>query len=129
MTFIFGTHDEMKQIPIKFWGGMEWNYGAISENIMSSALSSLDQSSFNLFSVPMFPVCNDPCDSLLMSLSLYYKVRGDKALAASYANQVEGKDVLYHTSLKDAAKCKSVKRLTAIRAPPPGVCLQSAVLR
>ena len=42
---------------------------------------------------------------------------------------VEDKNVLYYTSLKEASKYISVKRLTAIRAPSPGKCLQAAVLR
>ena len=127
VTFIFGTGDDMKQKPIQEWGEKKWDYEAISK---ATNLSHIDQVACDLFSVPIFPVCNDPCDSLLMSLSVFYNVQGNKTITgATYAKYVEDKNILYYTSLKDAAKYKSVKRLTAIRAPPPGACLQSAVLR
>ena len=126
VTFIFGTNDDMKQKPVKHWAGMEWNpmmRNAIPDNSM------LDVDQYDLFSLPIFPVCQDPCDSLLLSLSLYYNCHGNKTMGELYANHVEDTEIFYYTSLKQAAKCKSVKRLTAIRAPPPGVCLQAAVLR
>lgn len=127
VTFIFGTADDMKQKPIKKWGGKKWDYEAITK---ATNLSHIDQVACDLFSVPIFPVCNDPCDSLLMSLAMYCNVQGDKTITAdTYTKYIEDKNILYYTSLKDAAKYKDVKRLTAIRAPPPGVCLQSAVLR
>ena len=127
VTFIFGTGDDMKQKPIKEWCGKKWDYEAITR---VTKLSHIDQVSSDLFSVPIFPVCNDPCDSLLMSLTLFNNVLGDhSADKQKYEKYIEDKNILYYTSLKDAAKYKSVKRLTAIRAPPPGVCLQSAVLR
>merc|ERR1739848_718786 len=61
---------------------------------------------------------------------MFCNVQGDKTTTEiAYNKYIEDKNILYYTSLKDAAKYKSVKRLTAIRAPPPGLCLQSAVLR
>ena len=127
VTFIFGTGDDMKRKPITEWGGKEWDYEAITK---ATNLSHIDQVACDLFSVPIFPVCNDPCDSLLMSLAMFCNVQGEKhGTGEAYMKYVEDRNVLYYTSLKEAAKYKSVKRLTAIRAPPPGVCLQAAVLR
>lgn len=117
----------MKQKPIQEWAGKKWDYEAITK---ATKLSHIDQVACDLFSVPIFPVCNDPCDSLLMSLALFCNVQGNETISAdTYTKYITDKNVLYYTSLKDAAKYKSVKRLTAIRAPPPGLCLQSAVLR
>ena len=107
--------------------GKKWDYEAITK---ATNLTHIDQVACDLFSVPIFPVCNDPCDSLLMSLAMFCNVQGDKTITEdTYTKYIEDKNILYYTSLRDASKYKSVKRLTAIRAPPPGLCLQSAVLR
>ena len=127
VTFIFGTKDDMKSKPIKKWGGKDWDYEAITEAIK---LSRIDQLACDLFSVPIFPVCNDPCDSLLRSLAMFCDIQNKNLKAAeSYMKYVEDKNVLYYTSLKEASKYISVKRLTAILAPSPGKCLQATVLR
>ena len=127
VTFIFGTEDDMKSKPIEKWGGKEWDYESITN---ARKLSRSDQLAFDLFSVPIFPVCNDPCDSLLMSLAMFCDIQDKNPKAGeSYMKCVEDKNVLYYTSLKEASKYISVKRLTAILAPSPGKCLQATVLR
>ena len=117
----------MTRKPIKLWGGNEWDYEAITK---ATKLSRNDQLSCELFSVPIFPVCNDPCDSLLMSLAMFCDMQGENSKAGElYMKYVEDKNVLYYTSLKEASKYICAKRLTAIRAPSPGKSLQAAVLR
>ena len=127
VTCIFGTGDDMKKKPIKEWAGKQWDYDAITK---ATKLSHIDQVTRDLFSIPIFPVCNDPCDSLLMSLAMFCNVQGDNPGAGeAYMKYVEDRNVIRYTSLKEAARSKCVKRLAAIQAPHPGPCLQAALLR
>ena len=74
----------MKLKPIQEWAGKKWDYEAITK---ATKLSHIDQVACDLFSVPIFPVCNDPCDSLLMSLALFCNVQGNETISADDAHQ------------------------------------------